>query len=86
MPDHGAMNWCCGGGGGVSSNERAHELKLTAFKRNNSLIEDIQVDTLVTACSNCRMVMEDGLEANEIEISMVGLTELIADHLVNDSA
>lgn len=86
MSDHGAMNWCCGGGGGVSSNERAHELKLKAFNRKKSQIEDIQVDTVVTACSNCRMVMEDGLEANEMEISMVGLTELIADHLVNDSA
>ena len=36
MTDHGSMNWCCGGGGGVSSNERAEELKLTAFNRKKS--------------------------------------------------
>jgi len=81
MADHGSMNWCCGGGGGVSGNERAHDLKLTAFNKKKSQIEALDVDAVVTACSNCRMVMEDGLEANEIEIPLLGLTELIAEHL-----
>jgi Fe-S oxidoreductase len=81
MTDHGSMNWCCGGGGGVSSNERAEELKLAAFNRKKSQIEEIEVDAVVTACSNCRMVMEDGIEANEMDMPMLGLTELIAEHL-----
>jgi len=81
MTDHGSMNWCCGGGGGVSSNERAEELKLTAFNRKKSQIEEIEVEAVVTACSNCRMVMEDGIEANEMDMPMLGLTELIAEHL-----
>jgi len=81
MADHGSMNWCCGGGGGVSGNERAEELKLTAFNRKKSQIEELKVDAVVTACSNCRMVMEDGLEANEMDIPLLGLTELIAAHL-----
>ena len=81
MADHGSMNWCCGGGGGVSSNERAEDLKLTAFNRKKSQIEDIEVEAVVTACSNCRMVMEDGTEANEMEMPILGLTELIAEHL-----
>jgi Fe-S oxidoreductase len=81
MTDHGSMNWCCGGGGGVSSNERAEELKLTAFNRKKSQIEEIEVDAVVTACSNCRMVMEDGIEANEMDMPLLGLTELIAEHL-----
>lgn len=86
MTDHGSMNWCCGGGGGVSSNERAEELKLTAFNKKKSQIEELKVDAVVTACSNCRMVMEDGLEANEIDIPLLGLTELIAEHLVEKRA
>jgi Fe-S oxidoreductase len=81
MADHGSMNWCCGGGGGVSGNERAEELKLTVFNRKKSQIEELKVDAVVTACSNCRMVMEDGLEANEMDIPLLGLTELIAAHL-----
>lgn len=86
MSEHGVMNWCCGGGGGVSSNERADSLKLTAFNRKKSQLDELNVSTIVTACSNCRMVMEEGLEENEMDIEMVGLTELIADHLLTDSA
>jgi Fe-S oxidoreductase len=81
MRDHGSMNWCCGGGGGVSSNERAEGLKLTAFNRKKAQLEEIEVETVVTACSNCRMVMEDGVEANEMDVELVGLTEMIAGHL-----
>jgi len=82
MADHGSMNWCCGGGGGVGANERAEDLKLTAFNRKKSQIEETGAEAVVTACSNCRMVMEDGLEANEMDIPLLGLTELIAEHLV----
>jgi len=32
------------------------------------------------------MVIEDGLEENEMEIHIVGLTELIANHLVKNIA
>jgi Fe-S oxidoreductase len=86
MSEHGAMNWCCGGGGGVSSNERAEDLKITVFNRKKSQIDELNVDTVVTTCSNCRMVMEDGLEAYDMDINIVGLTEVIADHLVDAKA
>ncbi len=84
MNDHREMNWCCGGGGGVSAIERAEELRLKVFKRKTSQLEDLKVDTLVTACANCRLVMEEGLEAYKLEIPIVGLTEMIAEHLVED--
>jgi Fe-S oxidoreductase len=86
MADHGSMNWCCGGGGGVSSNERAEGLKLTAFNKKKSQIEATGAGAVVTACSNCRMVMEEGVEKNEMDVELLGLTEMIADHLVARSA
>ena len=86
MDDHGAMNWCCGGGGGVSSNERAEGLKLTAFQRKRAQIDALGVDAVVTACSNCRMVMEDGVEENDMGIELLGLTEMIAERLVERKA
>jgi Fe-S oxidoreductase len=82
MSDHGAMNWCCSGGGGVSANERAEQLKFTAFKQKKAQLDELKVDTLVTACANCRITLEEGLEKNEMDLPVVGLTEMIADHLV----
>lgn len=84
MADHGRMNWCCGGGGGVSANERADELKLKAFNRKKAQLDEINVETIVTACANCRLVMEEGLEENEMDIPLIGLTEVIAEYLVED--
>ena len=82
MGDHGKMNWCCGGGGGVSANEGAEELRLKAFKRKKRQLEELNVQGLVTACANCRIVIEEGLEHYGMDIHVTGLTELLAKHLV----
>ena len=82
MEDHGTMNWCCGAGGGVSAIEEADDIRLKAFHRKKSQLDKLQVDTLVTACANCRIQLEDGLEQNNMDIPVVGLTEMIAEHLV----
>jgi Fe-S oxidoreductase len=83
MGDHGKMNWCCGGGGGVSANEGAEELRLQAFKRKKRQLEELKVEGLVTACANCRIVIEEGLEHYAMDIPVTGLTELLAKHLVS---
>lgn len=82
MRDHAEMNWCCGGGGGVSSNERAEPLRLKVFDVKKRQLDEINVTTLVTSCSNCRHMLEDGLEENDMDMEVIGLTELIAEHLV----
>jgi Fe-S oxidoreductase len=82
LPETGAMNWCCGGGGGVSSNERANPLRLKVFDAKKRQIDAVQPEGLVTACSNCRHMLEDGLEHNDMwDVELLGITELIADHL-----
>ncbi len=82
LKEHGKMQWCCGAGGGVSSNERAEELKLAAFKKKKAQIEEVAPDRMVTMCATCRTQLEEGLEEYTMDIPVVGLTELIADHLV----
>ncbi len=81
MKDSGVMNWCCGGGGGVGANERAEGLRTIVFKRKKTQIEETGVKTMVTACANCRVVMEEALEHYGMDIEMLGITELVAEHL-----
>lgn len=82
MNDHAEMNWCCGGGGGVSANDRAESLRLKAFERKKKQLDELEVKTMVTACANCRIVLEEGIEDREMDVEVVGLTELLAEHLV----
>jgi Fe-S oxidoreductase len=84
MPDHGKMNWCCGAGGGVSSNERANDIRLKVFQRKKDQLDEIRPDAIVSACSNCRIHLEDGLEEYNMDIPLLSLTETIAEHLVED--
>jgi len=83
MPDTGTMNWCCGAGGGVSSNERADELRLKVFNRKKAQLDAIGAEGLVSACSNCRIHLEDGLEEYHMDIPVLSLTETIAEHLAD---
>jgi Fe-S oxidoreductase len=82
MNDSGKMNWCCGGGGGVSAVDEAGPLRLQAFKIKKSQLEETGAKTLVTACANCRIVIEEGLEHYKMDIPVVGVTETLASHLV----
>ena len=83
MPDAGFMNWCCGGGGGASSIEEGEPLRLEAFKRKKRQLDAVKPDRLVTACANCRIVLEEGLEHYKMDLPVVGLTETIAEHIPN---
>jgi Fe-S oxidoreductase len=83
MPDAGKMNWCCGAGGGVSTNERADEIRLKVFQRKKDQLDAIGAEGMVSACSNCRIHLEDGLEEYHMDIPVLSLTETLADHLVD---
>jgi Fe-S oxidoreductase len=82
LKEHGKYQWCCGAGGGVSSNERAEQLRMAAFKRKKAQIEEVEPERMVTMCATCRTQLEEGLEEFNMDIPVVGLTEMIADHLV----
>ncbi len=82
LKEHGKFQWCCGAGGGVSSNERAEPLKMAAFKRKKAQIEEVEPERMVTMCATCRTQLEEGLEEFNMDIPVVGLTEMIAEHLV----
>ena len=39
------------------------------------------MNTVITACANCRIVLEGGLEHYEMDTEVIGLTELVAKYL-----
>jgi Fe-S oxidoreductase len=82
MSDGGKMNWCCGAGGGVSANERADEIRLQVFQRKKEQLDEIRPDAILSACSNCRIHLEDGLEEYNMDIPLLSLTETIAEYVV----
>jgi Fe-S oxidoreductase len=84
MPDAGKMNWCCGAGGGVSAIERAEEIRLKVFQRKKDQLDAVRPDAIVSACSNCRIHLEDGLEEYNMDIPLLSLTETIAEHLAEE--
>ncbi len=86
LPDNRAYSWCCGGGGGVSSIERAEPLRARVFRKKLSQIEELGVHTLVTACANCHIIIEDGVEFYQVKVDVVGLTEMVAEHLDEQAA
>ena len=81
MSPTGAANICCGGGGGVSSNSRAEELRIQAFGAKKKQLDEVQPDALVTACGNCRNVLEEAIDDREMDLPVLGLTELLATYL-----
>ena len=78
----GTANFCCGGGGGVSANERAEELRTKAFSLKVEQLNGVEgLEAVVVPCANCRTVFEDGLDAYDMDLEVLGLTELVASTL-----
>jgi Fe-S oxidoreductase len=76
-------NWCCGGGGGASAihTDEAEALRAKVFGIKKRQIEEAGVKTVVTFCANCRIVMEEAIDHYEMDTKLLGLTELLAEHL-----
>jgi len=81
MPSPGVASFCCGGGGGVSAIHRAEGLRFAAFDSKKRQIEATGAEALVTACANCRNVLEEAIEHHGMTLPVFGLTELVAQYL-----
>ena len=68
----------------MSANERADEMRLKVFERKKAQLDEVKPDAIVSACSNCRIHLEDGLEEYNMDIPLLSLTETLAEHLAED--
>jgi len=85
MNDSEACNWCCGGGGGVNSIEKTQPLRSKVFHRKRHQIEELDVNIVVTMCATCRNTLEEGIEDNGMDVTVLGLTEVVANHLLKEN-
>ena len=77
--------WCCGGGGGVIASPEADEIRMKAFLPKVEQLEKITPNTVVTACSTCRLQFLDGSKYYDLDIDVRGITELVAAALETDT-
>ncbi|MGJ4972496.1 (Fe-S)-binding protein [Bradyrhizobium sp. HKCCYLRH1073] len=85
MTPTGNLNWCCGGGGGVQAIARAADLRHKVFKIKMDQVEKTGAKTMVSACSNCRLTMDESKAHWKWEGGLASLVEIIADHLIEDA-
>jgi len=85
MSGQGAANFCCGGGGGVSAIHRAEKLRFAAFELKKRQVEEAGAEAVVTACANCRNVLEEAIEQYGMTLPVLGLSELVAQYLEPES-
>lgn len=79
--DHGSLNWCCGGGGGVVTIHRADELRYKAFEIKMRQLDATGAELTVTSCANCRQTFDDGQARFKWGRTMGSLLELVAENL-----
>ena len=68
----------------MSAIHRAEALRFAAFERKKDQIEASGAEAVVTACSNCRNVLEEAIEQYGMTLPVLGLTELVAQYLEPD--
>lgn len=75
-------NWCCGGGGGVQAIVRSQPIRYKVFKIKTDQVAATGTDTLVSACANCRLTMEEAKDAIKWGGHLESIVEILADRLV----
>lgn len=81
MTPSGNHNWCCGGGGGVQAMGRAADLRHKVFKIKMDQVEDTGAGTMITACANCRLTMDESKDHWHWDKGLDSLVEVLAAHL-----
>jgi Fe-S oxidoreductase len=78
-----ALNWCCGGGGGlIAATEDMKEVRMRAGQPKVEQIRRSGARWVVTACENCKTQLADLNERYELGVEIKGVADLVADALI----
>lgn len=70
---------CCGGGGGVIAIKEADPYRFAVFGLKIEQAKAAEADTVVMACSNCRLQFLDGIQHYGSELKIRGLSSMVAE-------
>lgn len=76
--------WCCGGGGGVITIPQYDEVRLAAGKPKAEQVRESGAEVVATACDNCKLQLMELSEHYGLEVSVVGVVDLVAEALILD--
>ena len=82
MAPHGAINFCCGGGGGLAATGEYGKTRLTAGAVKATQIQKTGADTVITNCFNCNTQIKELNRKHELGVEVKSITELVADALI----
>jgi Fe-S oxidoreductase len=77
---------CCGGGGGVIAIKEADPLRFKVFELKVDQARKVGADTVVMACSNCRLQFTDGVQHFGLDLKVRGLSQMVADAIVEPAS
>ena len=88
MTPHGANNWCCGGGGGLSAMDDIRDFRMTiSGKKKMDQIRATGAKYVAAACSNCKRQLTQLMEHYEEDIAVGGVHDMLSRSiLINGKA
>jgi Fe-S oxidoreductase len=75
-------NFCCGGGAGLVAVPEWEDTRMKAGKPKDEQIRDTQAEIVVASCDNCRHQIDELSTNYNLNVNVVGLSELVSPALV----
>lgn len=75
-------NFCCGGGAGLVAVPEWQDTRMKAGKPKAEQIRDTKAEVVVASCDNCRHQIDELSNTYDLEVKVVGLSELVSQAIV----
>lgn len=83
MEPHGALNYCCGGGGGLASTASLGKIRIEMGKTKADQIRKTGAKIVVTGCFNCLTQIRSLNETYDLGIEAKNFAEVVAGSIIN---